>query len=60
MTEPVDEEMVECDWEHARQAATELYGLEAVEAAEAAFDEVCMAQSVREPRHAITPEAGCR
>lgn len=46
MTEPVDEEMIEVDPELARQAAIEMYGLEAVEAAEVAFDEVCMAQSV--------------
>jgi hypothetical protein len=47
MTEPEDEEMVEVDPELARQAAIELYGLEAVEAA---FDEVCMAQTVIENR----------
>lgn len=45
MTEPVDEGMVEVDPELARQAAIELYGLQPVEAAEAAFDEVCMAQA---------------
>jgi hypothetical protein len=42
------EAMIEVDPELARQAAVELYGREAVEAAEAAFDEVCMAQSVIE------------
>jgi hypothetical protein len=50
MGEPAEEEMVEVDPELARQAAIELYGLEAVEAAEAAFDEVCMAQTVIENR----------
>lgn len=49
--------MVEVDPELARQAAIELYGLEAVEAA---FDEVCLAQSVREPRHGIPPGSDCR
>jgi hypothetical protein len=46
MTEPVDREMVEVDPALAREAAVELYGLEAVDAADAAFDAVCMAQSV--------------
>ena len=50
MTEPVDEDMVEVDPELARQAAIKLYGLKAVDAAEAAFDEVCMAESVIENR----------
>jgi hypothetical protein len=42
------EGIIEVDPELARQAAVELYGREAVEAAEAAFDEICMAQSVIE------------
>jgi hypothetical protein len=40
----VPDDINEIDPELARQAAIEAYGLEIVEAAEAAFDEVCTAQ----------------
>jgi len=50
MTEPGDEGMVEVAPDLARQAAVELYGLEAVDAVDAAFDAVCMAQFVIENR----------
>jgi hypothetical protein len=42
-SEPADD-ITEIDSELARQAAIKMYGLEVVETAEAAFDEVCTAQ----------------